>query len=155
MVVDKQTGMNIRKMLIAILMMVPYLGTVWAADKPIPFSKLPQKAQRFFEAHFSHDDIVEISVDNPYFFGTEYEVVLKDGSKIEFASQGDWLEVKMKNKAVPLAVVPKTIVQYLNKSFPDTFVTGMKKKGALYKVKISNALELEFSRQGKFLRFDD
>ncbi|KGE13550.1 PepSY-like domain-containing protein [Sphingobacterium deserti] len=147
--------MNLKKIWIAMLIMLPYLATVRAADKPIPFSKLPQKAQQFFEAYFSHDDIVKISVDNPYFFGTEYEVVLKDGSKIEFASQGDWLEVKMKNKAVPLPVVPKNIMQYLKKSFPDTFVTSMKKKGLLYKVKISNALELEFSRQGKFLRFDD
>jgi hypothetical protein len=147
--------MDARRILIVILMMLPAIGTVCAADKPIPFDKLPQKAKQFFEAYFSKDDIVEVSVDNPYFFGTEYEVVLRDGSKIEFASQGEWMEVKMKNKAVPLAIIPKTIILYVRKSFPDTFVTSMKKKGALYKVKISNALELEFSRQGEFLRFDD
>lgn len=147
--------MDFKKIWIAMLVMLPYFSAVRAADKPIPFSKLPQKAQHFFEAYFSQDEIIAISVDNPYYFGTEYEIVLKDGSKIEFTSQGEWLEVKMKNKPVPLPVVPQKIMQYLKKSFPDTFVTSMKKKGSLYKVKISNALELEFSRQGKFLRFDD
>lgn len=127
-----------------------------AKDKEIPFAELPTKAQTFVKQHFSEKDVAVAKVDTEYLIVDEYEVILKNGSKIEFDSDGNWKKVDMKDgKAVPRALVLPAISQHIQKSFPNTFVKEIKKKRKGYEVEISNGLELEFSKDGTFIRIDD
>ena len=131
------------------------MNIVYAGDKSISFTDLPEKAQTFFKSYFSNLLILTVSMESEYFFQKQYAILLKDGSKIKFGSDGDWSKIVMKGKAIPAKIVPTAILQYLHKSFPNTFVTEIEKTRSGYDVDISNGLDLEFSRNGKFLRIDD
>ncbi|NGM66955.1 PepSY-like domain-containing protein [Sphingobacterium sp. SGR-19] len=126
-----------------------------AQDKVISFAKLPAKAQTFVKKHFSEKNVVTVKMDTEYLIKKEYEVILKNGSKIEFDNDGEWEKVEMKETAVPAQLVPATISQYIHKSFPNTFVKEVKRGKNGYQVEISNGLDLEFSKQGEFIRVDD
>jgi hypothetical protein len=126
-----------------------------AQDKAISFAKLPTKAQVFVKKHFSENDIATVMMDTEYLIKKEYEVILKNGSKMEFDADGEWKKIAMKEIAVPAQLVPATISQYIHKSFPNTFVKEVKKQKNGYEVEISNGLDLEFSKKGQFIRIDD
>lgn len=131
------------------------LNVVSAQDKSIRFEQLPTKAQTFVRTHFSEANVVSILEDTEYLVKKEYSVVLNDGSEIEFYSDGDWKEVKTRTGAIPSKIIPSAILQYVTKNFPNTFIKEIKKSRKGYEVEISNGLDLEFNKSGKFLRIDD
>lgn len=139
----------------AIAMLLFAVTNASAQDKVISFTKLPAKAQTFVKKHFSEKDVVTVKMDTEYLIKKEYEVILKNGSKIEFDNDGEWEKVEMKETAVPTQLVPAPISQYVHKSFPNTFVKEVKRGKNGYEVEISNGLDLEFSKQGEFIRIDD
>lgn len=126
-----------------------------ANEKVIPFSKLPAKAQTFVKTYFKQSDVAAVTLDTEYFIQKEYAVIFKDGSKVEFDGNGAWESIDMKTSAVPATLIPQAIQRHVQKSFPDTFVQEIKQTRATYEVEISNGLDLEFSRQGEFLKVDD
>lgn len=131
------------------------ISSASAGDKVIPFEKLPVKAQTFVKKHFSKKDVATVTMDTEYLIKKEYKVILKNGSKIEFGSGGEWEKVKMKGTAVPAQLIPQKISGYIHRSFPNTFVKEIKKERNGFEVEISNGLELEFSKEGTFIRVDD
>ncbi|CEN50951.1 conserved hypothetical protein [Capnocytophaga canimorsus] len=56
---------------------------------------------------------------------------------------------------MPTEIIPQSISQYVQKNFPNVFVKEIKKRRSGYDVEISNGLDLEFNKQGKFIRIDD
>ena len=146
---------TLSKITMFVLLLVT-VTSVSAEDKVIPFSKLPTKAQTFVKKHFSEKDVATVMMDTEYFIKKEYKVILKNGSKIEFGSDGEWEQVEMKGgSAVPALIIPQKISEHIRKSFPDTFVKEIKKERSRYEVEISNGLDLEFSKEGAFIRVDD
>lgn len=123
--------------------------------KIIPYAQLPAKAQQFFSAHFSQADVASVVLFSEYYVKKEYTIYLKDGSKVEFDSAGEWEKVKMRNQAVPAKIIPSNMSQYVASSFPNTYVKEIKKSRNKFELEISNGLELEFNRKGDFLRIDD
>lgn len=55
--------------------------------------RLPEKARSFIQQNFPDVGISYIKIDNEFFKGKKYEVVLTSGAEIEFNSKGDWAEV--------------------------------------------------------------
>lgn len=146
------------KTLLKITVFVLFLFTVTgasAADKVIPFADLPANAQKFVKKYFTEKDVATVIMDTEYFFKKEYKVILKDGSEMEFDSDGEWEKVEMKEATVPVQLIPKKVSEYIHKSFPGTFVKEIKKERRGYDVEISNGLDLEFSKEGEFIRVDD
>ena len=123
-------------------------------DTFIDFSQLPANAQTFIKTHFDVSKVASVWEDNEYLKRKEYSVRLNDGSEIEFYANGDWEEVKSIN-GVPAKIIPSTILQYVNKQFPKAFIKGIKKRRNGYEVEISNGLDLEFNKKGRFIRIDD
>lgn len=142
------------KMTMLALLMLTITGAS-AQKKVITFEKLPVKTQTFIKKHFSEKDVAAVMMDTEYLLKKEYKVVLKNGSKIEFDSDGEWEKVEMKATAVPQGLIPQKISTYIHKSFPNTFVKEIKRERSGYEVEISNGLELEFSKKGEFIRVDD
>lgn len=142
------------KMTMLALLMLTITGAS-AQKKVITFEKLPVKTQTFIKKHFSEKDVAAVMMDTEYLLKKEYKVVLKNGSKIEFDSDGEWEKVEMKATAVPQGLIPQKISTYIQKSFPNTFVKEIKRERSGYEVEISNGLELEFSKKGEFIRVDD
>lgn len=141
------------------LMLVISIGLASASSndkgKVIPFAQLPAKAQQFFNAHFAQADMASAVLFSEYYVKKEYTIYMKDGSKVEFDSSGEWEKVKMRTTAVPAKIIPARMSQYVATSFPDTYVKEIKKSRNKYELEISNGLELEFNHKGDFLRIDD
>ena len=56
---------------------------------------------------------------------------------------------------VSAEAIPMKITEYLQRSFPNTFIKEIKKNRNKIEVEISNGLELEFTKEGDFKRIDD
>jgi len=122
---------------------------------PIPFAQLPAKALRFYKDHFSQADVASVILFSKYFAKKEYTVYMKDGSKVEFNSTGDWEKVKMRTTAVPEKIIPTPIAEYIKTNFPEASIKEIKKSQRKIEVELTNGLEVEFNHQGQFLRVDD
>lgn len=141
--------------LLALVLLLFTISMVSAQDKMLSFGDLPVQAQAFVKKYFSVKDVAHVTMDTEYIFKKEYEVILKDGSKMEFDSDGQWKKVEMKAGAVPPQIIPAATSQYIRKSFPNTFVKEIGRERKKYEIEISNGLDLEFSEDGKFIRVDD
>ena len=102
------------------------------------------------------DVIIDIARDFESFFITDYKVKFKEGTEIEFDSDGNWTEVDGNRTAIPTGFIQKSILTYVKEKFPKTQIIKIK-KGYLgrQEIKLSNGLELEFNSKGKFKKIDD
>ena len=122
----------------------------YADDRPIPVEKLPAAAKEFVKTHFPKSKIIYAEKD-----WKRYETRLNDGTEIDFYSKGNWDKVDCKMTAVPEALVPQAIAQYVASNFPDAVVTKIDKERFGYEIELSNDLELKFNKAGVLLSMDD
>ena len=85
----------------------------------------------------------------------EYEVVLTNGVKIEFAANGEWKSVERKADAVPADIVPQQIKDYVKQNYPDARITKIDRDRRDYEVSLSNRLELTFNKEFRLTEIDD
>lgn len=141
-----------KKMFLAIVALV-FVSVQSFADRAVEKSQLPTNVQEFIKKHFPNVEVSYAKQDNDL-FDRDYTVVLTNGDKLEFTSKGEWKELDCEHNQVPEAVVPATIRKYLNENQKGQRVIEIKKERRHYDVKLSNKLELEFSLDGKLLRYD-
>lgn len=117
--------------------------------------QLPTISQQFLQHHFPNEKISYVIVDKDL-FRTTYEVMLTNGKELEFYKDGEWKEIDAKKVAVPESILPTNISKYIKQNFPnDVFVVQIKKKTSGIEIELSNKLEIEFTSNGKFIRYDD
>lgn len=138
------------KKILVVLLSVMALNAYAFADIPVTYEQLPQKAQQFINKHFSSVGFLSAKQDDG-----EYEVMLKDGTKIEFTRQGDWKDVDCHVRAVPAAIVPAAIANYVKANFSSNIITKIEKKYNGYEIELETDLELKFDKNGNFLYADD
>jgi hypothetical protein len=131
------------------------LGVACAdTDRPISVNELPQKAQKFLKEHFGGREVSFAKVD-PEMLTKEYEVVLTDGTKMEFLADGEWKSVDCRYGSVPAAIIPKQIKHYLEKNYPQAVVLGIDYERKQYEVRLNNHLELTFDKNFRLVDIDD
>lgn len=81
--------------------------------------------------------------------------MLADGTKLEFNGDGEWKDVDCKYGAVPAAIVPKQITDYVAKHYPDVKIIKIDRDRRDYEVSLSNRLELTFDMQFNLVDIDD
>lgn len=119
-------------------------------DHPITFDQLPQTAQQFIKAHFSQYNISAIIADNDSF-----DVLFENGYKVDFDKKGNWEEVECPGNEVPVAIVPPAIQNHIRANYANNFIVEISKDNRKYDVQLNNGLDLEFDKNGNFLRIDD
>ena len=133
---------------------VGILAAVADNDKLINKSQLPKPAQEFIDAHFAGIDLLYAKEDCNILFSS-YEVRLANGVKLEFSSKGNWEEVDCQQGAVPAAIVPQPIKEYIEKSYAGENILAIEKNRNDYEVKLSNRLELKFDKDFNLYDIDD
>lgn len=116
---------------------------------------LPAAAQTMLSKYFGGEKVNHIKIDKPTFGSTEYDVVLNDGTEVEFDSKGNWKEIDCGMKAVPDALVLKPIREYVKSTFKGQKIVNIEKKSNKYDIELQDGTDLEFDRSGRFLRIDD
>ncbi|MEG1498257.1 MAG: PepSY-like domain-containing protein [Bacteroidales bacterium] len=147
-----------KKLMVLIFASILGCSMLNANETPITQKQLPVIAQNYVKKHFSGIKYLSLLKDNE---DGEFEVSLANGTKIEFNKNGEWKSVENRNlSGVPTSVLmPSKLLVYLKTNYPKDKVFKFEKDSGLfsfeYKVKLSNGLELEFDKEGSFLRIDD
>jgi len=138
-----------------VLLVLLFAGfTTNAQKKTITVKELPQTAQTFITNNFK-GQTVSSAVKDKEFMDTDYTVQLSGGFKLEFDKNGNWEEVNGNGKAVPAAIIPKNIADYVAKTQKGHKIIKIEKEKMGYDVDLSNGLGLDFDSNGKFLKVDD
>ncbi|MDO5460165.1 MAG: PepSY-like domain-containing protein [Bacteroidales bacterium] len=123
-------------------------------DKVINKNQLPAQAQQFINEHFANVKLSYAKLERD-FLERSYEVLLTDGTKLEFSSKGTWLEVDCKYGEVPAAVIPAPIKNYIKENYPGERVLKIERDRSNYELKLSNRLELTFDKDFRIIDIDD
>ena len=102
--------------------------------------ELPLNARNFINQYFSKPQISYIKIDSE-FLSKKYEVTLT--------------EVDCKKGAVPAALIPVSIKDYVKKNFPNEIITKIERKGTGIEVELANDFSLKFNKKGQFVSMDD
>ncbi|MBM0637265.1 PepSY-like domain-containing protein [Campylobacter sp. VicNov18] len=134
--------MKLKSILLAVLATTVLL----AKDITIPFNELPKNTQEFIFENFGKDKIALAKKDRD-----SYEVVLKDGTEIDFMLNGEWKELDGKHKALPYSILP-LIMEKISATESNAQILELSKKTNGYKFKLSNGMEIYTDTQGNILR---
>ena len=138
------------KKIIAILMGVFMLGAFASCDRMISPDKLPAQAKQFVAANFNGVNVLSVQRD-----GLGYDVILHDGTSLEFSHSGQWTKVDCGLNPLPAGVLPTNIAQYVSANFPANYATKIKYDDRRYEVDMNNDLELRFDKNGNYIGLDD
>lgn len=116
--------------------------------------QLPLVARNFINQYFTKPQISYIKIDNE-FLSKNYEVILTDRTEIDFDKKGNWKEVDCKKKAVPAALIPAYVTDYVNSIFPQQIITKIERDGNYLEVELANDSSLKFNKKGELVEMDD
>lgn len=122
-------------------------------DKPISVNALPAKAQTLIRNHFRNQKVALATIESGV-ISKSYDVVLKNGTKLEFDKKGNLTEIDCKRGAVPTRLIPKAIKIYVQNNYPDQVVKKMEIKKNEYEVELANGLDLTFNKHFKLIDID-
>ena len=117
------------------------IGCKVDSEKVIDIKQLPTLASSFVNAHFPDHKVAVVKMESGL-LSKSYEVYFANGDHIDFDAKGVWEEVECKSSAVPSAVVPESIREYVAKTYPEEQIKKLEKDRWKYEVKLSNHIEL-------------
>lgn len=120
------------------------------ADKPIAVEKLPAEVRTFIQTNFPDKKIIFAEKDR-----NSFDCHLNDGTELEFTKKGVWKKIDCHKTAVPSAIIPEAIQEYVKSNFPDAFVTSIETERYGYDLELSNKLDLKFNHEGVLIGMDD
>lgn len=122
-----------------------------SAQKRIAITELPKASQEFLQKYFSHSAVAVVKKDAEH--GEKgYEVILKDGTEIEFWKDGSYREVDGEGKPIPTEFIPASIKDYVAKNYPNEKITHIDYGHKDVDVDLTNKIDLEFTKDGKILK---
>lgn len=122
-------------------------------DRPISKEQLPAMAQQFLHDYFPSAEVTAAHEDGDI-VQREYDVMLDDGTHIEFAADGRWLEIESR-EALPRGIVPPSIVTYIAKHYPLLTIHRIERSRREWEVSLSNGVEIRFNRRFSVISIDD
>lgn len=145
---------TIKILMIALCSIILYNNMANAGnDKPIPTNMLPMKAQALLSSHFSRQRVV-LATRESGIVGKSYDVVLQNGTKLEFDKRGYLTEIECKRGAVPAKLIPQRIKNFIYSNYPEERVKKMELDKNKYEVELSNGIELTFNKHFKLIDID-
>ena len=106
--------------------------TACGRKRVIDPAQLPKAATELVQKHWP-----SCVIDFAYIDGLEYEVLLSDGTIIEFDSKGIWKEMKCTD-GLPVTLVPMNITRYITERFPKQLIIKCEKMRRGYEIELAN-----------------
>jgi hypothetical protein len=145
------------KKIFALLVLALSIGSAHAFsgnDKVINKNQLPAQAQSFINEYFAGAKISYAKLETDFLVNS-YEVMLADGTKLEFASNGNWEDVDCRYGEVPSAIIPQPIKEYVKSNYSGEKILKIERERNRYELKLSNRLELVFDQDFRIIDIDD
>ena len=142
-----------KKFIAFLLIMISAVGAASAADKIVyNDSPLPANAKTVLSKHFK-SKVNFVKVDRNMLGGIDnYEVVLKNGTEVEFDSNGNLKAVDAGSNGVPSSLLLPAITTYVKKNCKNQKIVELDIEKKYYKIELQDGRDLVFDRDGKFLR---
>lgn len=141
------------KLLMMALALVLDSGLCMADDIYVKAKDLPVMAQSFIAKTFPGKKIVRAEKDSEL-LKTNYEVLLNNGTELEFGPKGAWKKIKCKPNAVPESTVPAAIGKYVKQNFPQEKIVEIEIDYGRYEIELSNGTEIKFNKQFKPVKIE-
>ena len=122
-------------------------------DKPIKVTELPVNAQTVLSQHFNNQKVTISTVESGI-IDKSYDVVLQNGTKIEFDKKGNVTEIDCKQNPVPEKLIPQAIYTYLQDNYPEQTVRKIEINKNEYEVELSNGLDITFNKHFQVIDID-
>jgi hypothetical protein len=135
------------------LFLFPLFATA-QKEKKISLQDLPQQAQTFIKTNLTKAKAQQVLKETESALEVAYKVTFQDRLKVKFDKNGNWKEVNGNRRPIPTEFIPERILQYIRKRFPNNEVVKIEKEKRSFEVEITNGLELEFDKEGKFVKID-
>lgn len=118
----------------------------------VSYQQMPANVKSFIAKHYPKATVVKYE-SKTTLTGKKYEVKLNNGAEIDFDKNGNWEEISDK-QGIPTVLIPAKIKSYLNQHYKGVKVESIDKDGNKIKVDLLNDIDLEFDKNGNFLRVD-
>ena len=103
----------------------------------------------------SRQFISDIQIDKNLIRISSYDVILTDGTNVEFNHKGEWKEIKRHGLPIPQAIIPEVIQDLIKKNYSSNKVVKIEKEIRDYEIKLDNGLEMTFDLKGNLIDIDD
>lgn len=122
-------------------------------DKPINVNELPGKAQTLLSKHFKGQKVMLATIESGV-VSRSYDVVLRNGTKLEFDRKGNLTEIDCKQGIVPSQLIPQPIKNYLKENYRGETVRKIELNKKEYEVELTNGIDLTFNRHFQLIDID-
>lgn len=122
-------------------------------DKPINVNELPAKAQTLLSKHFKGQKVMLATIESGV-VSRSYDVVLRNGTKLEFDKKGNITEIDCKQGIVPSQLIPQPIKNYLKKNYRREAVRKIELNKKEYEVELTNGIDLTFNKHFQLIDID-
>ena len=122
-------------------------------DKPISVNALPAKAQTLLNNHFNGQKVMLATTESGV-VSRSYDVVLQNGTKLEFDKRGNLTEIDCKQGIVPVKLIPQAIKNYLKDNYAGQSVKKIEMNKNEYEVELTNGLDLTFNKHFQLIDID-
>ncbi len=136
-----------------ILLSFAFIFAACEKEKVVSENDIPATSKNYITTHFPDQKIAQAikEVDD---LKTSYVVYLDNAVKLEFNKSGEVRKIEGNSK-LPDTVIPSQILSYVNEHYPNEFIKKWELDDNRQDVELSNGWDLEFDRNGNFLRIDD
>ena len=134
---------------------VVLFNTTACADKnkPIQVNELPAKAQTVLNTHFSGQKVTMATLESEI-IDKSYNVVLQNGTKLEFDRKGNLTEVDCKQGTVHAKLIPQAIKKYVQTNYSGQNIKKMEIDKNEHEVELSNGLDITFNKRFQVIDID-
>lgn len=146
--------MIMKQLVITFALSLASAVAVAALHNPISIGQLPEQAREFMERYFPDAKPLLVRQEGGLVH-RDYEVVLTDGTEIEFSSAGVWREVSLRSGTIPAELIPAGVAGHLAQHYPDVEVRKIERRRRTFEVELSNGLELTFDKRCRLTDVDD
>lgn len=122
-------------------------------DKPISVNALPVKAQTILQNHFNGQKVMLATIESGV-ISRSHDVVLQNGTKLEFDKKGNLTEVDSKQGFVPVRLIPQAILNYLKDNYPGQLARKIELNKNEYEIELTNGLDLTFNKHFQLVDID-
>ena len=122
-------------------------------NKPISVNALPAKVQTLLSQHFNGQKVMLVTIESGV-VSRSYDVVLQNGTKLEFDKKGNLTEIDCKQDIVPAQLIPQAIRNYLKDNYAGQSVKKIEMNKNEYEVELVNGLDLTFNKHFQLIDID-
>lgn len=124
----------------------PQTATQTLRSQPVPVSSLPSSILEYTTNSYPELNITQAELDD-----NEYEVYLSNGLEVIFSLDGVFLGWEAENLTVANAVLPASVLEYIQQNYPTATIDEAAMNGQYIEVEFFNNTELYFDLLGNFL----